>query len=107
MPYSHLGAPYESGVTDHHKFWLDKRDVALQLEKQDSLNSSSFLAEKKGNWIVLELGALSTYTKFHGRKFCGRCTIKTLPTHKVRQGAGRAYYHACLPHCETTRTQHA
>ena len=55
MPYPHLGAPYESGVTDHHKFWLDKRDVALQLEKQDSLNSSSFLDGKKGNWIVSEL----------------------------------------------------
>ena len=55
MPYPHLGAPYESGVTDDHKFLLDKRDVALQLEKQDSLNSSSFLDGKKGNWIVSEL----------------------------------------------------
>ena len=63
MPYPHLGAPYESGVTDHHIFWLDKRDVALQLEKQNSLNSSSFLDEKKGNWIVVELeGHIPSFT---------------------------------------------
>ena len=56
MTYQHLGAPYESAVTDRHKFWLDKRDVAWQLEKRDSFNSSYFLNGKKGNWIGLELG---------------------------------------------------
>ena len=56
MTYQHLGAPYESAVTDRHKFWLDKRDVAWQLEKRDSFNSSYFLNGKKGNWSRLELG---------------------------------------------------
>jgi len=45
MPYQH-----QSSVSDHHKIWLDKRDVAWQLEKQDSFNSSYFLDGKKGNW---------------------------------------------------------
>jgi len=49
MPYQHLGTPYESSVTDHHKIWLDKRDIARRLEKQDSFNSSYFLDRKKGN----------------------------------------------------------
>jgi len=49
MPYQHLSAPYKLSVTDHHKIWLDKRDIARRLEKRDSFNSSYFLDGKKGN----------------------------------------------------------
>ena len=56
MPYQHLSTPYESSVTDRHKIWLDKHDIARRLEKRDSFNSSYFLDGKKGNWTELEPG---------------------------------------------------
>ena len=47
MPYQHLGAPYESSVTDRHKIWLDKRDLRDDLKNGTLSILHIFLTEKR------------------------------------------------------------
>jgi len=46
-----------------------------------------FSWQKKGQ--LNRIRAKRSYTNFCGKKNCGRCTIKIVPTHRVRRGAGR------------------
>jgi len=56
VPYQHLGASYESAVTDLTKFSWTSMTLHDNLKKQDFFNSSYFLDRKKGNWIGIKLG---------------------------------------------------
>ena len=76
MTYQHLGAAYESAVTDRHKFWQDKRD---NLKNGIRSILRIFSTEKREMEVIR---ARRSHTNFCGKKFRGRCTIKIVPTHK-------------------------
>jgi hypothetical protein len=52
MPYQHLGAPYESAVTDRHTIWLE----GVTMHETGFFQFLIFLDEKKGNGVGLGPG---------------------------------------------------